>query len=125
MRRRALPSVCPYPRSKGSITTFAWVGDRFCTSMMRGFRKFVALLCIRGYLCQMRLRKRAPAVLRFFGFRLLRVKLDHQLFVHVRGELRAVGQLLERALEVRGIHLDPAREAVLAGEVERSLDAEL
>jgi hypothetical protein len=25
----------------------ACVGERFCTSMMRGFRKFVALLCIR------------------------------------------------------------------------------
>jgi hypothetical protein len=32
---------------KGSMITFACVGDRFWTSMMRGFRKFVALLCMR------------------------------------------------------------------------------
>src|ERR1700741_1843583 len=46
MRRRALPSVCPYPRSNGSIVTFAWNCPRFCTSMMRGLRR--VLLCI-GY----------------------------------------------------------------------------
>ena len=45
-RRSALPSVCPYPRSNGSITTLAWNGDMLCTSMMRGFNK--ALLCMRN-----------------------------------------------------------------------------
>src|SRR4051794_34626635 len=96
MRRSALPSVCPYPRSKGSMMTFAWVGERFWTSIMRGFRKFVALLCIRDTSEQIRFGEASSN-------RLLRVKLDHQLFVHVGGELRAVGQLLERALEILGI----------------------
>src|SRR4029079_16190618 len=106
MRRSALPSVCPYPRSKGSITTFACVGERFWTSMMRGFRKVVALLCIRFTSEQIRFGKRA------YG-RSLRVKLDHQLFVDVVGEFRPVRQSLEHALEVLRVDFDPAREAVL------------
>src|SRR4030095_6846987 len=110
MRRSALPSVCPYPRSKGSITTFACVGERFWTSMMRGFRKVVALLCIRGYLGTDAFREASSN-------RLLRVKLAHQLFVYVGGELRAVGQVLERALEVFRIDLDPAWESVLLRQV--------
>src|ERR1700682_1441685 len=119
MRRSALPSVWPYPRSKGSMITFAWVGERFWTSMIRGFRKVVALLCIRRYLCQMAVEERSPSSA------LLRIKFDHQLFVHVVGEFRAVREALESALEALGIDLDPAGESVLLGEVERGLDAKL
>ncbi len=45
-RRSALPSVWPYPRSNGSITTLAWNGELDCTSMMRGFNR--TLLCMRN-----------------------------------------------------------------------------
>jgi hypothetical protein len=40
----------PVAALEGSMITFACVGERFWTSMMRGFRKVVALLCIRVYL---------------------------------------------------------------------------
>src|SRR6185503_13516356 len=91
------------------MITFACVGEMFWTSMIRGFRKVVALLCIRGYL----------------SYALLRIKFDDQLLVHVVGEFAAVRQRLEDALEVLRVHLDPARKAVLLGEVEGGLDAQL
>src|SRR2546421_274514 len=56
---------------------------------------------------------------------LLRIEFDDELLVDVAREFRAVGKRLEDALEVLGIDLDPAREAVLLGELERALDAQL
>src|SRR5258708_15520944 len=89
--------------------------------MMRGFRKVVALLCIRRYLGQMTVEGRASSAL----LRLLRIEFDHQLLVHVVGEFRAVGEVLEHALEIRRIDFDPAGEAVRRGEIEGNLTAQL
>jgi hypothetical protein len=49
----------PVAALEGSMITFACVGERFWTSMMRGFRKVVALLCIRFTSEQIRFGKRA------------------------------------------------------------------
>jgi hypothetical protein len=43
------------------MMTFACVGERFCTSMMRGLRKFVAVLCISGVPRPDALEEQAPA----------------------------------------------------------------
>src|SRR6188472_2347313 len=96
-RRSALPSVCPYPRSNGSITTLAWNGDMLCTSMMRGFNR--TLVCMRYLYAPVgadtkfqsvgrwrRWSTKRPAATACHGRRLLRVELDHQAFVDVLRE---------------------------------------
>src|SRR5947208_15052092 len=99
-RRSALPSVWPYPRSNGSITTLAWNGDVLCTSMMRGFKK--ALLCMRKSLKRNPGKPLAP-----WGKktrRLLRVKLDDETFVDVLTEFGTVRRTLERTGQL--FHVD-------------------
>src|SRR5512143_3407567 len=112
-RRSALPSVWPYPRSNGSITTFAWNGDVDWTSMMRGFNR--TLLCMRDPQVNLEPASRE----------LLRIQLDHQAFVDVLPEFRAVRRALERAGHLLDIDLAPRRKTDLLGELERVLDAEL
>src|SRR6185369_8728705 len=57
--------------------------------------------------------------------RLSRVQLDDQRFLDVGAELVAVGSLLEDALELGGVDLDPVREALPFGELHRIGDAQL
>src|SRR6185369_10511369 len=94
-RRNALPSVCPYPRSNGSMTTFAWNGELLWTSMMRGFNK--TLLCMR---IPMRIERPATRDS-------LRIKFDHQAFVDVLPEFRTVRRALELAGHLFHVDLHP------------------
>src|SRR6476469_185224 len=123
-RRSALPSVCPYPRSNGSITTLAWNGDMLCTSIMRGFNR--TLLCMR-YLGKLLMDTAASGSRRRRRtcLALLRVELHDQALVDVLPELRAVGRALERTRHLLRVHLDPRREADLLRELQRVLDAQL
>ncbi len=49
-RRNALPSVCPKPRSNGSITTLAWRGDVGVTLTTRGRRNSATADCMKSTL---------------------------------------------------------------------------
>ena len=45
-RRKALPNVCPNPRSNGSITMRAWRVDTGCTLTTRGFKNSLIDPCM-------------------------------------------------------------------------------
>src|SRR5690606_18540828 len=109
MRRRALPSVWPNPRSSGSITTLARRSFLTSTSTSRGFRNSVTEPCMESVTSRC----------------LLRVKLDDQVFVDVREQIGAFRNRLERSLERLLVDLDPFDAADLLGDLHRVLDAQL
>src|SRR3954468_7613204 len=59
------------------------------------------------------------------NYRLLRVKLDHQVFVNRGGEISPRRHGLERAFEALGVDLQPFREAASLRGFGRGLDAQL
>src|SRR5450631_1756170 len=120
-RRSALPSVWPYPRSNGSITTFAWKGDVLWTSMMRGFKK--ALLCM--LIPQGKTRDGYRPGSWQSVLRLLRIKLDDQALVDILAELGTIGRSLERTCHLFHVDFNPRRKANLLGELKRVDDAQL
>src|SRR5262249_32400579 len=122
-RRRALPRVWPYPRSNGSITTFAWLGAIPWTSMMRGFRN--PLVCMYDPLFCCASSRAAQSERYVLERSLLRIQLDDQALVDRGGQLGAHWQRLELAFHFLHVDLDPFREAARRGRGPRALYAQL
>src|SRR5690606_8060217 len=56
---------------------------------------------------------------------LARIQFDDHRLVHVAGDVRAIGNLLEGAAKLAGVDFDPLGEALAGGQVERFADAQL
>src|SRR3546814_7834858 len=53
------------------------------------------------------------------------IQLDDHGFVHVASDIGAIGRLLERPRELAGIDINPLRQALAGGQVERFTNAQL
>src|SRR5580698_5547059 len=114
-RRKALPSVCPKPRSNGSITIRAWRVDTGCTLTTRGFKNSVMDPCME-YLAKDFGHCAARAAMPPAGRRedaLLGIQLDDQALVDVGQDLLPFGNSLQKTGELLVVHFDPVREAHL------------
>src|SRR5688572_30611572 len=105
-RRRALPSVCPKPRSKGSITTRAWRGATGCTFTTRGFRNSFTEDCIEP----------PPS---------LRVQLNNEIFVDVWQYFITAWGRLEHTTHLFLVDFEPLGKTNLRRNRQRVLDAQL
>src|SRR5690554_5110651 len=118
-RRRALPSVWPYPRSSGSITTLARLPVMRSIWGPRGRRTWLAVTVMFGVSWCLPAFAGGPG-------ELLRVQLDDQRFVDVGGQVAAVGDRLEQAAELLRVDFDPGRRQVhRRGHRQGLLDAHL
>src|SRR5580658_10432303 len=114
-RRKALPRVCPKPRSNGSITIRAWRVDTGCTLTTRGFKNSVMDPCME-YLAKDFGHCAARAAMPPAGRRedaLLGIQLDDQALVDVGQDLLPFGNSLQKTGELLVVHFDPVREAHL------------
>src|SRR6186713_1552111 len=105
-RRRALPSVWPKPRSKGSITTRAWRGATGCTFTTRGFRNSFTEDCIEP----------PPS---------LRVQFDNKIFVDVGQHVLATRGRLEHTAHFLFVDFQPFRKSNLRRNGQRVLHTQL
>src|SRR5580698_6603254 len=133
-RRSALPSVCPKPRSNGSITTRAWRGATGCTFTTRGRKNSVTEPCIvhsplpdhgTGARKTDRTRQNGYKSTQFKPIRLLRVELHDQVLVDVGQDVIPARRRLEHATELLVVHFHPLGQPYLAGHAHGALDTQL
>src|SRR5690554_1984315 len=119
IRRSALPSVWPKPRSRGSRTTLARLLPSWVTSIERGVRSSVAKVCIRIPVVSL---TNADCS---YSTHLLRVKLYNKVFVDISGQLSSVGIALIDTSQLACVHFDPIHRTTLGSQLNRRLNTQL